>query len=424
MKDNAFDIFVGDHVFPNADELFSLDIAPLEAVRDKCDVVVDTSVLLLPYETSTNSLKEIQAIYQTLKRGGRLFVPAQVAREFARLRARKLSEVFQALTEKSSQVQGHSIGPYPLLESLSEYSEVLDIEKQLGQQVKAYRAALKKLLDAIRKWGWNDPVATMYRTIFSSDTIRAHSFSKHDVETELAYRTTNKIPPGYKDATKDDRGVGDLLIWLTIIEIGAERKKPLLFVTGEEKPDWQYRSGKQGLLPRCELVDEFRRKSSGNSFYIAPFSGLLELFQAPREIVSAVRKQEETLELRASSTSSASATISLIESFDKLRTLATTSPRTTIRRSWELLAKAIFRYTNTPAENLEPISAVMSVALVKLEADRQFSSESFRSIADLQEAARKVFYQSEFAYAPSPIEADDFVVRSATIRAELGEEVE
>lgn len=132
----------------------------------------------------------------------------------------------------------------------------------------------------------------MYRTIFLSDTIRAHSLSKHEVESELTYRTTNKIPPGYKDAAKDDRGIGDLLIWLTILEIGAERKKPLLFVTGEEKADWQHRSDHQGLLPRCELVDEFRRKS-GAPFYIAPFSGLLELFEAPKEVVSAVRKEEE-----------------------------------------------------------------------------------------------------------------------------------
>jgi hypothetical protein len=80
-KDNAFGIFVADRVFPNADALFLLDIAPLEAVRDECDVALDTNVLLLPYATGTNSLKEIQTIYQTLKSGGRLFVPAKAFKE-------------------------------------------------------------------------------------------------------------------------------------------------------------------------------------------------------------------------------------------------------------------------------------------------------------------------------------------------------
>jgi hypothetical protein len=121
--------------------------------------------------------------------------------------------------------------------------------------------------------------------------------------------------------------------------------------------------------------------------------------------------------------SSASVKINLIEEFEPLRALTFTFPRTAIRRGWELLAQVIFRATNILTEKLEPDSPEMSMALVKLAVDRQFSSESFRSITDLQETARKVFYQSEFAYAPSPMEADDFVVRSAVIRAELGEEV-
>ena len=94
-KDDPSDIFVVERMFPNADELFSFDIPSLESVRNECDVVLDTNVLLLPYATGSNSLKQIQTIYGSLKSAGRLFVPSQVAREFARNRANKLLDVLK-----------------------------------------------------------------------------------------------------------------------------------------------------------------------------------------------------------------------------------------------------------------------------------------------------------------------------------------
>jgi len=408
-KDDSFDIFGIERVFPNADALFSFKIEPLESVREQCDIVLDTNVLLLPYATGPNSLKQIQTIYETLKRSGRLFVPSQVAREFARIRANKLSEILKTLGDKRSQIQKPSIGRYPLLERLSEYSEVVKVEKQLGEQVKAYQEALSRLLDAIRKWGWNDPVAELYREVFNLDTIRAPSQSKEEIETELKYRITNKIPPGYKDASKDDRGVGDLLIWMTILEIGAERQKPLLFVTGEEKADWQHRSENQGLLPRCELVDEFRRRSSGNPFYIASFSGLLELFDAPTEVVSEVREQEENFEAR--------------EGLKWLMKLAATDPRTAIKQSWLLLGKTILRAANVSGDNVEPNSQEISASLKRLESNVQFSDRLISSVRELQSTAMKVFYQSKWAYDPSSEQAEEFIAYGAAARSDLGEDL-
>jgi hypothetical protein len=46
------------------------------------------------------------------------------------------------------------------------------------------------------------------------------------------------------------------------------------------------------------------------------------------------------------------------------------------------------------------------------------------SIKNLQEIARKVFYQSQWAYDPSPKEAEEFVLYSAAARNDLGEKVQ
>lgn len=101
-----------------------------------------------------------------------------------------------------------------------------------------------------------------------------------------------QIPPGYKDAAKDDLGIGDFLIWLTILELGSRNQKPLIFVSGEEKSDWQHRSGGAGFLPRYELVDEYQRSSGGQPFYMIPLSRLLELLNAKSESVDQIKHEE------------------------------------------------------------------------------------------------------------------------------------
>ena len=98
-------------------------------------------------------------------------------------------------------------------------------------------------------------------------------------------------------------------------------------------------------------------------------------------------------------------------------------PRAAIRRSWELLAETVFRTANIETENLNPYSDEMSRALKRLEGDTRFSEGLIHSIKRLHEIARKVFYQSQWAYDPSPDDAQEFVVYSAAARSDLGEEV-
>ena len=43
------------------------------------------------------------------------------------------------------------------------------------------------------------------------------------------------MPPGYKDGRKEDEGIGDFLIWKSLLKFGEEKKLDLAFVTGEEK---------------------------------------------------------------------------------------------------------------------------------------------------------------------------------------------
>ena len=169
---------------------------------------------------------------------------------------------------------------FPILEGVAEYERINEAIKKNAELRKTHSDLLKR----IRSWEWNDPVNTAYREVFTADTIVEPQFKREEILAELLKRQKLLIPPGYKDSAKEDLGIGDFLIWKTILEIGTKKKKDIIFVSGDEKADWQHRTGGVGFLPRYELVDEFRRASSGSSFYIIPLSHLLELLKVEKRL--------------------------------------------------------------------------------------------------------------------------------------------
>ncbi|MBS1983495.1 MAG: DUF4935 domain-containing protein [Bdellovibrionales bacterium] len=286
------DMFAANSIFPDAAAVFTAKPLTLEGVKETACIVLDTNTLLVPYASGAQTLSEIETTYRRLLDAGRLLIPAQVAREFTRNRVKKLSELHQKLFRRRSDLRSFQQGPYPLLETATEYSEVRKLEKELDALVGRYREALTVVIDKVASWEWNDPVSLLYSRLFPEKIVIDMTRPLEKVRDEHASRYRNQIPPGYKDNAKDDEGIGDLLIWLTILEIGAARKQSVIFVSGDEKADWWHRSENQHLYPRYELVDEFRRASHGHSFHIVRFSRLLELFGASANVVAELREEE------------------------------------------------------------------------------------------------------------------------------------
>jgi hypothetical protein len=82
------------------------------------------------------------------------------------------------------------------------------------------------------------------------------------------------------------------------LKLASDKKKHLIFVSGDEKPDWWHQSGKKPLYPRFELVDEYREKSEGKSFHIISLSELLELSDADEDVVKAVKSSENSAKFK------------------------------------------------------------------------------------------------------------------------------
>jgi hypothetical protein len=303
-KKDEYDIFITQSIYPEAMSIFTSQLKSLEEIKDDCYIVLDTNVLLAPYIIGKedpgrdNLLEECQRIYKSLIEKKCLIIPGQVAREFANRRVDKIAELYQQLSDKKAKIQQIPRGKYPLLNSLSEYQEVEHLQDEINKKIQEYQGAVSKVLAQIESWQLNDPVRSLYGQLFDESVIFDTQFDKEEIKKDLKRRQIHHIPPGYKDAGKGDSGVGDLLIWYTILELGKVHKKSVIFVSGDEKPDWFKQSQNVALHLRYELVDEFRRKSEGQSFHVVKFSRFLKLYGASDEIVEEVRLEEPLLTLQ------------------------------------------------------------------------------------------------------------------------------
>lgn len=291
-----------EDIFPEVMPLFQPHLVAL-ASDPSILVVLDTNALLLPYTVSKEALPGLREVYEKLAEQERLFIPGRVAREFARLRDRKLSEIIQALNDNRSRINiGDSQIPR-ILEGISGIQDLQDSAEALKGAKKRYSSSVDALIDQMAAWRGNDPVTSIYANVFRKSSILELSDSREDLSAEWAKRLIAKVPPGYKDSSKEDTGIGDFLIWKNILELGQVKGRDLIFVTGEEKPDWFVRSGGRPVYPRPELVQEFYRYSKGRNVRFSSLHELLKEMSAPAGLVDEVEHAERKASLDAGRTS-------------------------------------------------------------------------------------------------------------------------
>lgn len=152
-------------------------------------------------------------------------------------------------------------------------------------------------------------------------------------------RFDNKLPPGYRDASKDgkteaplmhggllyQRKFGDLLLWKQILAHAKDSNiGHIVFVTNDEKDDWWHIERGKKLGPRRELVEEIRREAGVQFFHMYNTQTFLE--RAVRHLGSkidrlSIEKVRDILEVTPRRRSVPSLTIEQIvgslEAFDQ-----------------------------------------------------------------------------------------------------------
>ena len=152
-----------------------------------------------------------------------------------------------------------------------------------------YKQQLANLKPTLADWGWNDRVTELYRSVFNASNIAHHSSKEEDILGDLRWRNDHKLPPGYKDAAKPDEGIGDVIIWNTLLDLAKQQKKDVIFVSNEEKADWRLRSGTETLMARPELRHEFYQRT-GCHFYIMNWATFLEVVNATATTVAEAKR--------------------------------------------------------------------------------------------------------------------------------------
>lgn len=288
----SVDKFYLHKVFPKPDEIFSFKYESYNLTKNDCLFVLDTNVLFVPFQTSKKGLSDIKKIFQSLKKSERLLIPSRVAREFAKNRGENLATIFRKTEEANDRINKINIdlGNLPILSENPHYKAAKEIEKIIIEKVDELRNNLKLLKEDVKKWNWDDPVSELYRTIITSDIIIDTIKSEAEMEKDLEFRVNHQIAPGFKDSAKLDKGIGDLIIWQTILEIGKSKGKHVTFVSNEKKSDWFHNEFRTSLYPKFELFDEFRRESNGQSINIINFEEFLISQDAAAETIKEIQE--------------------------------------------------------------------------------------------------------------------------------------
>ena len=285
------DYFYLDKVFPEPEQIFSFEYKSIEQIQKDCIFVFDTNVLFVPFDSSEKSIEEINKILKKLKKDNKLFIPARVAREFANNRAKRIGDLFLKVRQTKENLNSgpYKFEDYPLLEDNQNYKLVKQKFDSISNLIRESRNLLTNIENDIQNWNWDDNVSKMYKEIFTKNNIIELKKEQKDLIEDLQNRIQYKIAPGYKDSGKIDDGIGDLIIWTTILELAKDKNADVIFVSNDQKNDWFYKQDKIGLYPKYELFDEFRRLTGEKSIHIINFPKFLEIRNAKEETIKEIR---------------------------------------------------------------------------------------------------------------------------------------
>ncbi|MFC9352923.1 PIN domain-containing protein [Arthrobacter sp. NPDC057013] len=284
---------------PSAEELQSL--------WNTATIVFDANVLLdfHRYEATTSATYlELASAYQE-----RLWLPFQAAHEYHENRLTVRSETNATHKEQINHIE-------KLVNAISQSPRKSHLTA--GEKHQALLAAAKDLLDELREESTKladrngpsaeDEVLEKITALYEGKV--GDEPSTDDLEKlykEGASRFAQQIPPGYKDQPKEgNRKYGDFVFWRQVLDHAKEHELDIILVTEDAKEDWWVSAQGRQIMPRPELIKEFREYSGGRSIHI--YNGLsffnyaashVQSDASHERIVSAREELEDVAQQRA-----------------------------------------------------------------------------------------------------------------------------
>ncbi|MGW5440877.1 PIN-like domain-containing protein [Nocardia asteroides] len=302
-------------------------------------VVLDTNAVLDLYRFTDNTREQYFDVLELL--GDRLWIPNRVGEEFHDNRSNVIRDrqgiratisdqlnepLARIVTAIAGSAQRHGLDPMQAAEALND-AVIAGLEPVIGQ-IEGTVAGLDP--DAHPD---NDPILARINELFDGKVGAAFDDKQSSAaQKEHSLRMAGHIPPGYRDAKKQERSIGDYLLWKQIIVEATERKLPVLLVTNEKKEDWIFRDGAY-VMPRVELVREMRSKADC-SFHLVDVQTYLTL--ANRFLAAKVSEAAVEEAARVGDSAAAAATAhDAAHIATTLRTLSAFDPTAGLRDAME-----------------------------------------------------------------------------------------
>lgn len=246
-------------------------------------IVFDTSALLNIYSHSEKNISIILKFFS--EKNELIWIPKQVEIEFNRnsSRAKKEAKDYNALNRNLTTII-KSETPKKIKNIMDHYKacnfenieilekNIIDKLDEIKNIIDDYNSSMKKNSKEIKSIHIEDQIAKALKSLSIGEEFSIPEKIEAYEEGEKRYKY--KIPPGYKDDSKDSpEKFGDLIIWKQILKKVKFISEPatLYFVSSDFKEDWI----EENSL-KIELINELKEINSKISIKLLSLNEFIE----------------------------------------------------------------------------------------------------------------------------------------------------
>lgn len=262
--------------------------------------VFDANILLNLYRYSDTTRNEFLRILDKIK--DRAWLPHRAAEEYLNNRLTVIDQQEKSYDDTMKSIESlkrdlENACQHPFV-SINVMQKVNSIFDELCNELKDNKSVHTTRIS-------NDEIKDSIAHIFKNSVGIPYENSRiEQLVTEGEERYKQKIPPGFKDASKSGdsdvfsekcRKYGDLIVWTQVIDKATELNKGVVLITDDKKEDWWEKFKGKTVGPRPELVKEFKDRTN-QTFHMYQADRFLELArenldeQVSEEIVEEIRE--------------------------------------------------------------------------------------------------------------------------------------
>lgn len=266
---------------------------------DSCAIFIDTNILSQLYRLNDNARKDFYNWVESC--GDRFHIPTWVIHEYSdKIYSGNIKDYLSELSKiKSYTKEFANIADFVkgyIGESLLRGSAYQDKTEDLKKDIDYIASTLDRISKAInnnltehQNKVHEEIVKQLESKVLSSDIFSV----VNNVGDRFNQRSHNRIPPGYKDSTKEENSAGDYIIWTEILQFCKDNEiKKAILITRDMKTDIVYAPNTQfadGMPIKSDdnkrikvakpcLIHEFYTHTQSDCFYVVDFKTFVRLF--------------------------------------------------------------------------------------------------------------------------------------------------